>query len=144
MAYSPKYVNVQEIPVQIPDDYSSEDKHSALELAESAAESDLNDGSEFTNSQVIPAVEAAIKQKATCELAKGAEDPNSAKLGDLSDEGTTKSAYAMTFCDRYDEMVGRLLDTDRFSFGESTEEYVYTTSGASGSCDEQVYDRRVW
>lgn len=132
MAYSAKYVTVTEVPVQIPDDYSTERKLEALELAESEIEFDLKNGDELTEGEAsISLVQAAIKQKATCELAKGADDPNSSKMGDLSDDGTTKSDYAQTFCDKYDELVSKLLSTERFQ--ESTEQYVYSTSGDNGS-----------
>ena len=126
MAYSPRYVERQDVPVQIPDDYTEREKNSALEFAEASIELDLNDGNQIDDKDVTPLVKSAIKQKATCELAKGADDPNSAKLGDLSDDGTNKTDYAQSFCDRYDEMVSKLLSSGQF--GESTEPYVYSTS----------------
>jgi hypothetical protein len=126
MAYSPKYVPVSEIPVQVPDDYNDREKNAAIEMAESSVELDLNNGDELDEEQLISMVEAAIKQKATCELVKGAEDPNSTKLGDLSDDGTTKSEYAQSFCDRYDELVMKLVGTELFD--QSMDPYVYTTS----------------
>jgi hypothetical protein len=130
MAYSPQYVSLQEVPVrQIPDDYDSEEKEDALEVAETSAELDLYDGEKIPPEDVTRHVKAAIKQKATCELVKGAEDPNSSKLGDLADDGSNKSDYAMTFCERYMEMVDTinesgLLDEDT---QQSTSPYVYTT-----------------
>ena len=126
MTYSPRYVNRQDVPVQIPDDYSEREKNAALEMAESSIDLDLNDGEQLPTEKVTPLVKSAIKQKATCELAKGAEDPNSTQLGDLSDDGTNKSDYAQTFCDRYDEMVAKILQSG--IFGESTDPYSYTTS----------------
>lgn len=125
MTYSPRYVDRTEIPVQIPDDYDEREKNAALEFAESSIELDLNDGEALEEADVTPMVRAAIKQKATCELAKSAEDPNSVKLGDLTDEGTEKIDYAQSFCDRYDELVGKLLESGLFD--ESTSPYVYTT-----------------
>lgn len=126
MAYSPRYVGRTEIPVQVPDDYSDREKNAALEFAESSIELDLNDGEVLESDSVTPMVKSAIKQKATCELVKGADDPNSVKLGDISDEGTNKSDYAQTFCDRYDELIGKLLESGLFD--ESTSAFVYSTS----------------
>lgn len=126
MTYSPRYVNRQDVPVQIPDDYSEREKNMALEIAESSIDLDLNDGEQLPAEKVTTLVKSAIKQKATCELAKGAEDPNSTQLGDLSNDGTNKSDYAQTFCDRYDEMVAKILQSG--IFGESTDPYTYTTS----------------
>jgi hypothetical protein len=125
MAYSPRYVERQHIPVQVPDEYTTEEKNAALEFAEASIELDINDGEQLDAEDVTPLVKSAIKQKATCELVKGAGDPNSTKLGDLQDEGTDKSDYAQTFCDRYDEIVSKLLSTGLFD--ETTSPYVYTT-----------------
>lgn len=125
MAYTPRYINRAEVPVQIPDDYNGREKNDAIEFAEASIELDLNDGETIDSENVTPLVQAAIKQKATCELAKSADDPNSVKLGDISDEGTNKVDFAQSFCDRYDEMVGKLLSSGLF--GESTDPYVYNT-----------------
>lgn len=126
MAYTPRYINREQVPVQIPDDYNEREKNDAIEFAEASIELDLNDGQTIEADDVTPLVKSAIKQKATCELAKGADDPNSVKLGDLSDEGTNKVDYAQSFCDRYDELIGKLLSSGQF--GESTDPYVYNTS----------------
>lgn len=125
MAYTPRYIDREEVPVQIPDEYSDREKNDAIEFAEASIELDLNDGESIDAENVTPLVQSAIKQKATCELAKAADDPNSVKLGDLSDDGTNKVDYAQSFCDRYDEMVGKLLESG--IFGESTSPYVYNT-----------------
>lgn len=125
MAYSPRYVPREDVPVQIPDDYNEREKNAALEFAESSIELDLNDGETIPDDKVTPLVKSAVKQKATCELAKGADAPDDVKLGDLSDEGTNKVDFAESFCDRYDELVSKLLGSGLF--GESTDPYVYST-----------------
>lgn len=128
MAYEPKYVTLDSIPVQIPDDYSPEQKRDALEYAEAIIEVDLNDGGEFVESEITPVHEAAIKQKATCELAKGAEHPDDTSMGDLEDDGSTKSDYAAeAFCDRYEEIVEKIR---AFLESETTGPYVYTTESS--------------
>lgn len=131
MAYSPKYVTLEGVPVrQVPDDYDQEEKEDALEFAETSLELDLYDGETIPVDKRVPQVSAAVKQKATCELVKGAEDPTSTKLGDLSDDGSNKSDYANTFCDRYDEIVGKINEAGILGeeSGQSTSPYVYTTS----------------
>lgn len=134
MAYSPRYVNIDDVPVrQVPDDYTEGEKEDALEFAETSLELDINDGERLTSKQLTREVEimasAAVKQKATCELVKGAEDPTSTKLGDLTDDGTTKTDYADSFCDRYDELVDKINSSGAIEEGEGlTDPYVYNTS----------------
>lgn len=124
MAYEPKYLTLDSIPVQIPDDYDQQEKRDALEYAETIIEVDLNDGEELQS--ITPVHEAAIKQKATCELAKGSEHPDDVALGDLEDSGETKADYAaQAFCQRYEEIVGKIQTHIESS---TTGPYVYTTS----------------
>lgn len=129
MAYSPKYVDVFDIPVQIPDDYSQEQKEDALEAAEASLELDLNDGETIPSDEVTPPMVTAAKHKATCHLAQGAESPDDVTLGDVDDSGTTMSEYAQSFCDHYDELVNKMLDANILSDvdGESTAPYTYST-----------------
>lgn len=130
MPYSPIYVNLDDVPVrQVPDDYDRSEKEDSLEVAESAIELDVYDGETIPEDKRIPAIIAAIKQKATCELVKGTEDPTSTKLGDLADDGSNKSDYANTFCDRYDELVDKINNSGVMEeeSGKVTDPYVYTT-----------------
>jgi hypothetical protein len=141
MAYSPKYVTFQDIPVQIPDDYADREKSAALEFAESSIELDINQGQTIEQDVLDNAgvmIRSAIKQKATCELAKGAEHPDDTALTDLSDTGSNKADYAVeAFCDRYDELVNKIEQSD--VLGEdaagSTGPLTYTTG------DPSPYDR---
>ena len=130
MAYSPKYIEIQDVPLrQVPDDYSDAAKEDAIEFAESSVELDVFNGKRIPNQNVNQMVRAAVKQKATCELVKGAQDPTSTKLGDLSDDGTTKGDYANTFCDRYQEIVKKINRTDALpDSGSQTNPFVYSTS----------------
>lgn len=130
MAYSPKYIEIQDVPLrQVPDDYSDAAKEDAIEFAESSVELDVFNGKRIPNQNVNQMVRAAVKQKATCELVKGAQDPKSTKLGDLADDGTTKGDYANTFCDRYREIVEKINRTDALpDSGSQTNPFVYSTS----------------
>jgi hypothetical protein len=135
MAYSPKYVNLEEVPVrQVPDDYDKSEKEDALEFAETSIELDINDGATIEPEDRVQSVVAAIKQKATCELVKGAEDPTSTKLGDLSDDGSNKTDYANSFCERYDEIVDKINNSGVIGEDQSTAPYVYTTSNPDSDC----------
>jgi len=133
MAYSPQYIQVNDIPVQIPDDYDDSEKLDSIEFAETSLELDLNDGEQINPSKVTSVMRAAVKQKATCELAKGAEHPDDTALTDLSTTGADKSEYAAeAFCNRYDELIDKILDSGVLEEigleGESSDPYFYTTS----------------
>lgn len=134
MPYSPQYVNLQDVPVrQVPDDYDMGEKEDALEFAESSLELDIYDGEQIPQAEVTTMIVAAVKQKATCELVKGAEDPTSTKLGDISDDGTNKTDYANSFCERYDEIVDKINESGILEeSGTVTEPYVYSTSNPDG------------
>lgn len=129
MAYTPKYVSLSDVPVQIPDDYSQQQKEDALQSAEASLELDLNDGDEIPSNEVVPSMVTAVKHKATCHLAQGAESPDDVTLGDIDDSGTTMTEYAQAFCDHYDELVDKMLDADILADegGESTSPYTYST-----------------
>ena len=113
----------------------------ALELAESSLELDLNDGNPISSEDLSSMMKAAIKQKATCELAKGADDPNDVTLGDLSDDGTNKQDFSEIFCDRYDEIVAKLRNAGVLDGGQTTSPYSYTTDDPSP--DNEYYDSPV-
>lgn len=145
MAYSPKYITLDDIPVQIPDDYSSQEKQDALEYAETIAELDLYNGDEIPQEVINTRLQAAVKQKATCELAKGSEHPDDVALGDLDDSGSTKVDYSIqAFCDRYEELVDAILDSGgvdpESDEDESMSPYTYSTSKPDNGCnDYEVY-----
>lgn len=133
MVYSPQFITFQDIPVQIPDDYSNEEKAAALEFAESSLRLDINNGEEISEDVIESAgvmLETAVKQKATCELAKGAEHPDDTSLTDLSDTGADKSDYASeAFCDRYEEIIDKIQYSDLLEdTGGDEGPFVYTTS----------------
>lgn len=132
MSYSPKYINIDEVPLQVPDEYSNENKQNAIEVAESCIEVDVNDGEELEAEHLeYSVVIAAIKQKATCELIKGAAHPNDVRLGDVQ-ENTGKEELASTFCERYDYMVEKINARGIITSSADDSPYSYTTSG--GSC----------
>lgn len=119
----------------------------ALELAESSLELDLNDGSPIPSDDFTSMMAAAVKQKATCELVKGADDPNDVTLGDLSDDGTNKQDYSEIFCDRYDEIVDKLQRAGVLKGGANKQSpYVYSTSDPTPNDEYQdrIVDDDSW
>jgi hypothetical protein len=137
MAYNPRYLSLNDVPVQIPDDYSDEQKYEALEVAEGSAELDLNEGEEFDSSiprPIMEKIKTAIKQKATAELAEGAESPNDVTLGDISDDGSTKEEYADIFNSQYEELISKIRNSGVLESDSDKSPYVTTV----GTGDERV------
>jgi hypothetical protein len=132
MVYNPYYVDLIDIPVQVPDDYSDAQKYQALEVAEGSAELDLNEGEHFDNSipsSIMDKIETAVKQKATAELVEGAESPNDVTLGDISDDGSSKKDYADIFDSQYEDIIMKIRNSGVLDSDEDKSPYVYTTSG---------------
>lgn len=130
MAYTPKYISLDDVPVQVPDDFDESEKRSALEIAEATIEADLTDGHDVPTEKRSVLFTAAIKQKATCELVKGTEDNDDVAMGDLNDTGDTKVDYAHeAFCDEYDSLVEKMKKTGDWpsAGGSSVNPYVYST-----------------
>lgn len=128
MTYDPKYISLDDVPVQIPDDFSEKEKRDAIETAEASLESKINEGSKIPASDYMSIMNVALKQKATCELAKGSEHPDDVSLGDIDDTGSTKVDYAHeAFCDEYDELVNDILNSEAWEGESSLDPYVYNT-----------------
>jgi hypothetical protein len=127
--HTPQYVDVSDIPMQIPDDYTDAQKFDALEVAEAAAELDLNDGGSLNDipPNLMSKVRTAIKQKATAELAESAEDPDDVTLGDLSDDGTTKQDYADQYHEQYESLISKIRNSDVLKDTQDDSAYVYNT-----------------
>lgn len=140
MAYSPKYLDsLDDVPVQVPDNFPQQDKEDAVELAESLIEIDLEEGDGLSTVSQVHKV--AIKQRATCELVKGANDPDDATIGDIQDDGTTKSEYAHeSFCDHYEQLVGKI----RVFMEEDTGgTFVYNTSKSEDRKDWARFEKDI-
>jgi len=137
MTYQPKYIELPDIPVQIPDDYDDSEKRDAVELAESMLELDINDAAEIKQADVTPYHIAAVKQLATSELAKGAEDNDDVALQDLGDGGNTKSQYSRdSFKARYEDIVEGIQKAIN---SQSTGVYVRNTTASEDWHDWDRY-----
>jgi hypothetical protein len=146
MTYSPEFVTFEDVPIQIPDDYSNEEKAAALEFAESSLKLDINDGEEIPQDvldEIDTLLVTAVRQKATCELAKGAEAPSDVALTDLSDTGADKADYATeAFCDRYDEIVEKIQYSGLLE-GEDGDEGPLVVTTEDPRPDDEYYERNV-
>jgi len=129
MSYQPQYLSLGDIPVQIPDDYSEEQKREALQVAEAEAELDLNDGASLNElpASIMPKIEIAMKQKATGELTSGAEAPDDVTLGDLSNDGTDKRDYSEMFDSNYQTIIAKIRNSDVLDDTRDDSAYTYTT-----------------
>jgi hypothetical protein len=137
MTYQPKYIELPDIPVQIPDDYDESEKRDAVEFAESMLELDINDAAVIEQSDVTPYHIAAVKQLATSELAKGAEDNDDVALQDLEDGGNTKSQYSRdSFKARYEDIVEGIQKAVN---SQSTGVYVRNTTASEDWHDWDRY-----
>lgn len=137
MTYQPKYIELPDIPVQIPDDYDESEKRDAVEFAESMLELDINDAAVIEQSDVTPYHIAAVKQLATSELAKGAEDNDDVALQDLEDGGSTKSQYSRdSFKARYEDIVEGIQKAVN---SQSTGVYVRNTTASEDWHDWDRY-----
>lgn len=137
MTYQPKYIELPDIPVQIPDDYDESEKRDAVEFAESMLELDINDAAVIKQADVTPYHVAAVKQLATSELAKGAEDNDDVALQDLEDGGNTKSQYSRdSFKARYEDIVEGIQKAVN---SQSTGVYVRNTTASEDWHDWDRY-----
>lgn len=139
MAYDPKYIALSDVPVQIPDNnqYTTDRKRDAVRSAETMLELDLNQGDPIPDSDVTEAHKAAVEQRATFELAKAANDPDSVTLGDMDDYGTSKGSYAIDmFRNEYDRIVARI---QRAYDDDGGSAYVYSTGKSEDKKDLDRY-----
>jgi len=130
MVYTPQYVSFGEIPIHVPDDYTSSQKADALQYAESSIELDVNDGEHISEKKQISAVDSAVKQLATAHLVRSSEETTDVKLGDLEDSGSVASDLADDFESSYDEQVSRIINSGVFDDnigGESNAPYITST-----------------
>lgn len=106
--YEPKYIDLEDVPLSGPDDYSSEDKRKAIYQAETKLELDVNSGEAIQQSEVIEAHRAAVMNYATHVLTHSAEDPSDVTLGDMQDGGGTITDYSSDYLQHYHDLVDQI------------------------------------
>lgn len=134
--YEPRYVDLGDVPIEVQDSYSPEDKREALFQAESQIDSDragrltlLDDETEdITNLHIV-----AIINLATHYLVRSATSNQDVTLGDLDDGGEQTKRHADEYKLAYDEIIEQLAES-----GPAGQTGVYYGVTGSGTNDTAV------
>jgi hypothetical protein len=109
--YDPKYVELEDIPLSGPDDYSSEAKRKALFHAESSLELDANNGEEIQPGDLTNSHKSAVINLATHVLTHAAEEPSDVTIGDMQSGGGTATEYSSRYLDEYKRIIEALVES---------------------------------
>lgn len=109
--YTPKYVELEDVPLSGPDEYESTQKRLALFHAEGSLELDVNNGEVIGDNELLQAHRSAVMNLATHVLTHAAEDPSDVTLGDMADGGGTITEYSSRYLDEYNRIVDNLIDS---------------------------------
>jgi len=128
--YSPKYVDLSDVPMAgVDDDYEADTKQDALEHAESRLEAVINEGRPISDSELQPAHRTAVKALATHVLTLEAEDVTSTKLGDLTSGGEQVVGFSTEWLNMYEQMRDSIQAAESDEGTDSRTGSVFTTSG---------------
>lgn len=109
--YSPKYVELEDVPIAGPDEYDDSAKRRALFEAESTLELDVYDGQEIPSDDLISAHRAAVMNLGTHILTHSAVSPDDVTLGDMADGGSQSMDYSSKYLERYERLIERIQGT---------------------------------
>ena len=109
--YAPKYIDLEDVPVAGPDEYSDGAKRKALFEAEATLELDVNDGMEIEQSELNDAHRAAVMNLGTHILTHSAGSPDDVTLGDMADGGGQSMDYASKYLERYERLIEKIRGT---------------------------------
>lgn len=115
--YEPKYVELEDIPLSGPDDYTSEGKRKALFHAESSMELDVNNGSPIKDEDVTNSHKSAVINLATHVLTHAAEEPSDVTIGDMQSGGGTITEYSSRYLDEYQRIAEALIESGEGGHG---------------------------
>lgn len=138
-SYTPQYVDLDDIPLSGPDDYSATDKRKALYEAEGSLELDVNGGSPIAQHEVFKAHRIAVMNLGTHVLTKGASDPSSVTLGDMASNGSERTEYASQYLERYNELIDGIV-SDGSKSGKRTVSVNSTTGTSTDSSNTKLFD----
>ena len=134
--YTPKYVRLEDIPLEVPDSYSVAEKSEALFQAEPTFEFDYNGGETVPDTELTPLHQTAVANLATYHLVRGAVGNQDVTLGDLGDGGEQRESHAMQFKESYDEALDSLFesgpDTQSGTYFGATEQDDSVTTANTG------------
>lgn len=109
--YTPRYIELDDVPIDITDSYSVAEKREALFQAESRFELDENGGEEIPNEEITPYHQTAVANLATHHLTRGAVGNDDVTLGDLEDGGDQRESHAQQFKETYEELIDAIAET---------------------------------
>jgi hypothetical protein len=137
--YQPKYVELEDVPLSGPDDYSSEEKRKALFHAEASLELDVNNGTPFEPDEITNSHRSAVINLATHVLTHAAEEPSDVTIGDMQSGGGTVTEYSSRYLDEYQRIIEGLIESGSGGHGNFT---VAVNSGVSSESDryDDTYD----
>ena len=118
--YQPKYVELEDVPLSGPDEYSSEEKRKALFHAEASLELDVNNGSSFDPDEISNSHRSAVINLATHVLTHAAEEPSDVTIGDMQSGGGTITEYSSRYLDEYQRIVEGLIESGSGGHGNFT------------------------
>jgi len=129
--YTPRYVALDDVPIDITDSYGIGEKREALFQAEGRFELDHNGGEEIPDEEITPYHQTAVANLATHHLTRGAVGNDDVTLGDLDDGGDQRESHAQQFKDTYLELVDALAES-------GPEDQPGTYFGATGDSEGPV------
>lgn len=113
--YQARYVDLEDVPVAGPDEYTDGEKRLALHSAESELDLDVNGGEPIPSSDLIEAHETAVVNLATHYLTHAAEEPSDVTLGDMADGGGQITEYSSQYLDAYLRIIEKLSEAGKAS-----------------------------
>ena len=139
--YAPKYIELEDVPVAGPDDYTDSAKRRALFEAESTLELDVNDGQEITEGNLISAHRAAVMNLGTHILTHSAHSPDDVTLGDMADDGGQSMDYSSKFLERYERLIEKIRGTTQGDQGYGNHSVSTNTRDADAMGQEYPFRR---
>lgn len=127
--YDPQYVDVGDVPLEIPDEYTTEDKREALWEAEAQFEMERTGGEPIPDGDITPLHLSAIANLATYHLARGATNNSDVTLGDLDDGGEQTERHAEQFLKTYQKHLE--LISEAGDYGQSGTYFGHTGGKAT-------------
>ena len=129
--YDPRYVEVDAVPIEIPDSYTDSAKREALFQAESRLEVERTGGVPIDENEINAVHQSAVANLATYHLARPATDNEDVTLGDLDDGGEQTERHSEQYLETYHELVDLLSEA-----GDNGQTGTYF--GAAGKANETV------
>jgi len=109
-AYEPTYVDVTDVPIEVEDRYSTDQKREALYQAETDLEIDRNAGYGIPSEDITKTHKKAVLNLATYYLVRSATSNADVTLGDLDDGGEQTKRHAEQYKETYLDCLDQLAE----------------------------------